>query len=67
VPWRDCRVLHPPIRRNIKLAEAPSFGKTIFDYDPRCPGAEDYRRLAQDVLQMWRERGATLPTASVQG
>ncbi|MBU6317237.1 MAG: ParA family protein, partial [Acidobacteria bacterium] len=35
VPWRDCRVLQPPIRRNIKLAEAPSFGKTIFDYDPK--------------------------------
>jgi chromosome partitioning protein len=67
VPWRDCRVLQPPIRRNIKLAEAPSFGKTIFDYDPRCPGAEDYRRLAEGVLQMWRDRGVALPAAAVQG
>jgi chromosome partitioning protein len=58
VPWRDCRLLSPPIRRNIKLAEAPSFGKTIFDYDPKCPGAEDYRRLAESVLAMWRERDA---------
>jgi chromosome partitioning protein len=58
VPWRDCRLLAPPIRRNIKLAEAPSFGKTIFDYDPKCPGAEDYRRLAESVIAMWRERDA---------
>ncbi|MHC4990130.1 MAG: ParA family protein, partial [Planctomycetota bacterium] len=45
VPWRDCRVLQPPVRRNIKLAEAPSFGSTIFDYAPWCPGAIDYRML----------------------
>ena len=42
VPWSTCRVLRPAIRRNIKLAEAPSFGQTIFDYAPWCPGALDY-------------------------
>jgi chromosome partitioning protein len=51
VPWRRCRVLRPAIRRNIKLAEAPSFGKTIFDYEPWCPGANDYRRLAERLLE----------------
>ncbi|MHC4828542.1 MAG: ParA family protein, partial [Planctomycetota bacterium] len=50
VPWRGCRVLRPAIRRNVKLAEAPSFGKTIFDYEPWCPGANDYRRLAERLL-----------------
>ncbi len=50
VPWRACRVLRPAIRRNIKLAEAPSFGKTIFDYAPWCRGALDYRKLAQGLL-----------------
>jgi chromosome partitioning protein len=50
VPWRNCRVLRPAIRRNVKLAEAPSFGKTIFDYEPTCPGAQDYRMLARQVL-----------------
>jgi len=50
VPWNSCRVLRPAIRRNVKLAEAPSFGKTIFDYEPTCPGAADYRALAQQVL-----------------
>ena len=43
VPWRDCIILDPPIRRNVKLAEAPSFGQTIFDYEPDCAGAKDYR------------------------
>jgi chromosome partitioning protein len=50
VPWRRCRVLRPAIRRNVKLAEAPSFGKTIFDYEPWCAGANDYRRLAEQLL-----------------
>ena len=53
VPWRACRVLQPPIRRNIKLAEAPSFGQTIFQYEPGCHGANDYRQLADDVLSGW--------------
>jgi chromosome partitioning protein len=50
VPWRDCRVLQPAIRRNVKLAEAPGFGGTIFDYDPGCAGAGDYRRLADGLI-----------------
>jgi len=53
VPWRVCRVLRPAIRRNVKLAEAPSFGKTIFDYEPWCPGAVDYRRLAEGLVKEW--------------
>jgi|SoiMethySBSTD1v2_1073268.scaffolds.fasta_scaffold02214_12 chromosome partitioning protein len=53
VPWSDCRVLKPAIRRNVKLAEAPSFGKTIFDYEPWCPGALDYRMLARELLTSW--------------
>ena len=50
VPWRNCIILDPPIRRNVKLAEAPSFGQTIFDYEPDCAGAKDYRQLAQSVI-----------------
>ena len=53
VPWNDCCVMRPPVRRNIKLAEAPSFGNTIFDYAPWCPGALDYRKLAQNLLMRW--------------
>ncbi len=50
VPWRDAVVFKPPIRRNIKLAECPSFGRTIFDYSPTAAGAADYRALARAVL-----------------
>jgi chromosome partitioning protein len=53
LPWESARVLQPPIRRNIKLAEAPSFGLTIFDYAPSCPGADDYRRVALQLLTDW--------------
>jgi chromosome partitioning protein len=53
VPWRAARVYRPAIRRNIKLAECPSFGKTIFDYAPQCPGAADYRELAATIVGEW--------------
>jgi chromosome partitioning protein len=50
VPWARARVFATRIRRNIKLAECPSFGKSIFAYAPGCHGAEDYTALAQEVL-----------------
>ncbi|MFO0968984.1 MAG: AAA family ATPase [Gemmataceae bacterium] len=49
-PWNKARVFDTRIRRNIKLAECPSFGKSIFEYAPTCHGAEDYRSLAEEVL-----------------
>jgi chromosome partitioning protein len=49
-PWAQACVFETRIRRNIKLAECPSFGKTIFDYAPSCHGAEDYAALAGEVL-----------------
>lgn len=51
VPWRHAEILQPAIRRNIKLAESPSFGKAILDYAPTCPGAADYIALAQSVIR----------------
>jgi len=45
-PWSGACVVPIHIRRNIKLAEAPSYGKTIFEYEPSCHGAEDYRSVA---------------------
>jgi chromosome partitioning protein len=39
------------IRQNVKLAEAPSAGKTIFEYDPESNGAQDYADLAAEFLQ----------------
>jgi chromosome partitioning protein len=49
-PWADARTLQTRIRRNIRLAEAPSFGQSIFQYAPNSHGAEDYRRLADELL-----------------
>lgn len=42
------------IRVNVKLREAPGFGQTIFEYDPQSTGAENYRALAEEVLQRCR-------------
>jgi chromosome partitioning protein len=50
VPWSTARVFNTRIRRNIKLAECPSFGRSIFSYAPTCNGAEDYQTLALEVL-----------------
>jgi len=52
-PWSSARIYQPPIRRNIKLAECPSFGQSIFDYAPWAPGAIDYRKLAEGFLAQW--------------
>ncbi len=53
VPWKGARVLRPAIRRNIKLAECPSFGQTIFEYARWCPGAMDYAQLAANIATEW--------------
>lgn len=38
------------IPRNVRLAEAPSYGQPITIYDPRSSGAESYRLLAEEVI-----------------
>ena len=48
-PWADARVFRTRIRRNIRLAECPSFGQSIFQYAPTSRGAEDYASLAAEV------------------
>ena len=51
-PWDDVKIFRTRIRRNIKLAECPSYGRTIFEYEPKCHGAQDYLALAQEVEAM---------------
>ena len=48
-PWAEARTFQTRIRRNIRLAEAPSFGQSIFHYAPGSNGAEDYEQLAREV------------------
>ena len=45
------KVFRTIIPRNIKLTEAPSFGKPIFLYDIRSPGAMSYLNLATELIQ----------------
>ncbi len=47
--WADACTFQTRIRRNIRLAEAPSFGQSIFQYAPDSHGAADYCRLAVEV------------------
>ena len=49
-PWAKAKLFATRVRRNIKLAECPSFGQSIFAYAPTCHGAEDYAALAREVL-----------------
>ena len=44
------RVFETIIHRNVKLSEAPSFGKPIILYDIACRGADNYLALAQEIL-----------------
>ena len=48
-PWEKAQVFETRIRRNIRLAEAPSFGQSIFHYAPDSNGAADYEQLAREV------------------
>ncbi len=44
------KVYQTMIPRNVRLSEAPSFGKPVIQYDPHCAGSEAYRQLAKEVI-----------------
>lgn len=48
-PWAGAQTFQTRIRRNIRLAEAPSFGQSIFQYAPDSHGAADYQDLAREI------------------
>ncbi|WP_428897169.1 chromosome partitioning protein [Parelusimicrobium proximum] len=54
------KVYKTPIPRNIRLAEAPSFGQSIFEYEPACKGADSYISLALELLQRRGETAVSL-------
>ena len=51
-PWHGARVYDTVIRRNVRLAECPSFGKSIFAYAPHSAGAADYAAAAREILAL---------------
>lgn len=48
-------VFEAMVPRCIRLAEAPSFGKTIFQYEPNSPGGNAYRQLAEEMIRIDKE------------
>jgi chromosome partitioning protein len=47
------KVFNTTIRKNVRLAEAPSAHQTIYEYDPECIGATDYLNFVREFLT-WR-------------
>jgi len=45
------RVYRTVIPRNVRLSEAPSFGKPVVIYDPQCAGSSSYMNLAREVIE----------------
>jgi chromosome partitioning protein len=46
------RIFRSVIPRNVRLTEAPSYGKTILEYDPKSKGAKAYERLAREIIDL---------------
>lgn len=59
--WAGAKCFDTRVRRNIRLAEAPSFGQSIFQYAPSSHGAEDYQQLATEVLGIVPRRADVPP------
>src|ERR1700689_2624150 len=53
--FMGAKVYDTIIPRNVRVAEAPSYGKPVLMYDLRCSGSEAYMRLATEVIQRERE------------
>jgi chromosome partitioning protein len=51
------RIFDAVIPRTVRLSEAPSFGKTIFEYDNSNPGASAYRALSREVVKRFSLKG----------
>jgi chromosome partitioning protein len=49
------KVYDTVIPRNVRVSEAPSYGKPVLVYDLKCPGSEAYLRLATEVIQREKE------------
>jgi len=67
-PWQGVHLFQSRIRRNIRLAEAPSFEQSVFQYAPQSAGAQDYQALAEEMISLYgvsKDEGAIeLPLAA---
>lgn len=46
------RVFNAVVPRSVRLAEAPSYGRSILQYDPKSSGAKAYEALANEVIEL---------------
>jgi len=51
------------IPRNVRVSEAPSFGKPVLLYDLQCSGAQAYLKLAKEVVRQERRAAEALTPA----
>ncbi len=54
----DGRVFEVVINRNVRLSEAPSFGKPIILYDAVSAGSENYMSLAEEIIRNGEQESA---------
>jgi chromosome partitioning protein len=52
------KVYDAVIPRNVRVSEAPSFGKPVLLYDLKCAGSQAYLKLAREVISRERDRQA---------
>ena len=52
------KVYHTLIPRNVRVSEAPSYGKPAILYDLKCAGSQAYLQLASEVIQRERQSRA---------
>ncbi len=64
VPWSHARIYETRIRRNIKLAEASSYGQSVFDYAPKSKGSIDYETLTREVFNLPKPPAVKQPVAT---
>ena len=59
------QVFQTVIPRNVRLAEAPSYGKPIFSYDAHSKGAEAYSQLAREIVYESKSTGSRTGSSTV--
>ena len=60
--FMGAKVYNTMIPRNVRISEAPSYGKPVLVYDLKCVGSEAYLRLATEIIQrekQFKERRAS--------
>jgi len=63
--FMGAKVYKTMIPRNVRISEAPSYGKPVLVYDLKCVGSEAYLKLATEVIQREREILTHIPSSVI--